>query len=141
VRALCRSLLEAGHDPATSMEVYRGPTLTLRVRSIGEAAKLTVAKTHGRPGLVEARSCSSDLASDASGVADAAPPLPGTDLAKTGHRTLPRAYPHRARRRPLGGGAQRDRARSDERDGDRQHTGRGALTMSPVYQAARREVL
>jgi len=42
VCALCRRLVEAGHDPATPMEVYRGQTLALHVRSIGEAAKLTV---------------------------------------------------------------------------------------------------
>jgi hypothetical protein len=45
VCALCRKLLEAGHDPAEPMEVYRGATLALHVRSIGEAAKLTVQET------------------------------------------------------------------------------------------------
>jgi hypothetical protein len=39
---LCRDLIEAGHDPATPLEVYRGNTLALRIRSIGEAAQLTV---------------------------------------------------------------------------------------------------
>jgi hypothetical protein len=34
--------LEAGHDPATPLEAYRGSTLCLRVRSIGEGAALTV---------------------------------------------------------------------------------------------------
>jgi hypothetical protein len=45
VCALCRRLVEAGHDPAEPMEVYRGSTLALHVRSIGEAAKLTVEET------------------------------------------------------------------------------------------------
>ena len=42
VLALCRKLIDAGHDPATPMDVYRGDTLALRVRSIGEAARLQV---------------------------------------------------------------------------------------------------
>ena len=48
--ALC--LAEGGHDPATPREVYRGSTLALRGRSIGKAAKLTVADD--RPRFVEA---------------------------------------------------------------------------------------
>jgi hypothetical protein len=40
VLALCRKLIEAGHDPAARMECYRGDTLCLTVRSIGEAATL-----------------------------------------------------------------------------------------------------
>jgi hypothetical protein len=40
VLALCRRLIEAGHDPATQLEACRGSTLCLRVRSIGEAAAL-----------------------------------------------------------------------------------------------------
>jgi hypothetical protein len=42
VPALCRELLAAGFDPATPLEAYRGPTLCLRIRSIGEAAQLEV---------------------------------------------------------------------------------------------------
>jgi len=45
VLRLCRKLVEAGHDPQEPMEVYRGATLSLHVRSIGEAAKLTVNET------------------------------------------------------------------------------------------------
>ena len=41
--ALCRKLDEAGHDPSTSLQAYRGDVLCLRVRSIGEAAGLRVA--------------------------------------------------------------------------------------------------
>jgi hypothetical protein len=47
VLALCRALVEAGHDPATPLEAYRGSTLCLRVRSIGEGAKLTVDESRG----------------------------------------------------------------------------------------------
>jgi hypothetical protein len=46
VLGLCPKLIEAGYDPATPLKVYRGETLSLRIRSIGEAARLRVA-THG----------------------------------------------------------------------------------------------
>lgn len=50
VLMLCRNLIEVGHDPATPLEVYRGATLALRVRSIGEGAALTVEDNRlGRP--------------------------------------------------------------------------------------------
>ena len=39
---LCRRLVEAGHDPSTPLEAYRGTILCLRVRSIGAGARLTV---------------------------------------------------------------------------------------------------
>jgi hypothetical protein len=42
VLALCRQLIEAGRDPATPLKVYRGNTLALRIRSIGEAAVLEI---------------------------------------------------------------------------------------------------
>jgi hypothetical protein len=42
VLALCRKLVQAGHDPATPLEAYRGDTLCLRVRSIGEGARLQI---------------------------------------------------------------------------------------------------
>jgi hypothetical protein len=42
VLSLCRRLLEAGHDPATRLDVYRGTVLALTVRSIGEAAQLEI---------------------------------------------------------------------------------------------------
>lgn len=40
--ALCRKLVDAGYDPATSLEAYRDDTLCLKVRSIGEAARLEI---------------------------------------------------------------------------------------------------
>lgn len=42
VLTLCRKLVAAGHDPAEPLEAYRGETLCLRVRSIGEGANLEV---------------------------------------------------------------------------------------------------
>jgi hypothetical protein len=42
VLELSRRLVEAGHDPATALHVYRGATLALTVRSIGEAAQLEI---------------------------------------------------------------------------------------------------
>jgi hypothetical protein len=50
VLALCRKLTEAGYPSSAEVECYRGGTLSLHVRSIGEAAKLYVAATTtGRP--------------------------------------------------------------------------------------------
>jgi hypothetical protein len=46
VLTLCRSLIEAGHNPSARLEAYRGSTLCLTVRSIGEGAMLRTA-THG----------------------------------------------------------------------------------------------
>jgi hypothetical protein len=39
---------EAGHDPDTPLEAYRGTTMCLKVRSIGEGAKLTVEENDRR---------------------------------------------------------------------------------------------
>lgn len=39
---LCRKLVAAGVDPALALEAWRGPILCLRIRSIGEAARLEV---------------------------------------------------------------------------------------------------
>lgn len=50
VLALCRKLVAAGHDPGAPLEAWRGATLCLRVRTIGEGAKLTVRTAgNGRP--------------------------------------------------------------------------------------------
>jgi hypothetical protein len=53
VLALCRRLIEAGHDPRSRLEAYRGSVLCLRVQSIGEAARLEVS-AHGT-GFIAAR--------------------------------------------------------------------------------------
>jgi hypothetical protein len=48
--ALCRQLLAAGLDPDRALEVFRNGTLALRIRSIGEGARLTVKEPdRGRP--------------------------------------------------------------------------------------------
>ena len=51
VLTLCRKMIGAGIDPATELQVFRGDTLALTIRNIGEAAKLTVREsgTEGRP--------------------------------------------------------------------------------------------
>ena len=52
VLALCRALIEAGHDPGRALHAHRGGVLALVVRSIGEGARLTVEDDrHGRPRL------------------------------------------------------------------------------------------
>jgi sRNA-binding protein len=42
VLELCRRLVAAGHDPATPLHAYRGLTLCLKIRSIGEAVTLEI---------------------------------------------------------------------------------------------------
>jgi hypothetical protein len=50
--ALCRALVAAGQDPNRPLHAYRGDVLCLRLRSIGEGARLTVEDDqHGRPRL------------------------------------------------------------------------------------------
>jgi hypothetical protein len=38
----CRRVINAGHDPSTPMHVFRGNTLALVIRTIGEAARLEI---------------------------------------------------------------------------------------------------
>ena len=48
--ALCRQLLTAGVNPDTALSVYRNGILALKVRSIGEAARLAAEDSkNGRP--------------------------------------------------------------------------------------------
>jgi len=42
VLALCRKLIAYGFDPAIPIHVFRGDTLALTVRSIGEGARLEI---------------------------------------------------------------------------------------------------
>ena len=52
VLALCRKLVAAGYDPALPLYAYRGDTLALKVRSIGEGAQITVGDNKsGTPGF------------------------------------------------------------------------------------------
>jgi hypothetical protein len=52
VLKLCRKLVAAGFDPTSPLEAWRGETLCLRVRSIGEGARLAVRDDrHGTPRL------------------------------------------------------------------------------------------
>ena len=51
---MCRCMIEAGHDPSTRLEVYRGAILALTVRSIGEGSQLTVkSASNGTPVFVK----------------------------------------------------------------------------------------
>jgi hypothetical protein len=43
VLGLCRALLEAGYDPRRPLRAYRGDTVALKIRSIGEGAAYTSA--------------------------------------------------------------------------------------------------
>jgi hypothetical protein len=43
VLEMCRKLIAAGHDPGLPLDAYRGATVCLHVRSIGEAAALEIA--------------------------------------------------------------------------------------------------
>ena len=45
VLALCRALVGAGYDPGRPLHVYRGETLALTVRRIGEGARLRVSSS------------------------------------------------------------------------------------------------
>jgi hypothetical protein len=48
--AVCRKLLAAGYNPRCELHVYRDGTLALRIRSIGEGARLTVEEcSDGKP--------------------------------------------------------------------------------------------
>jgi hypothetical protein len=50
VLRLCALLINAGYDPAARLEVHRGATLALTIRSLGEGARLTVEDNrNGRP--------------------------------------------------------------------------------------------
>jgi hypothetical protein len=42
VLAMCRKLVDAGYDQGRPLHAYRGDMLSLKVRSIGEGALLTV---------------------------------------------------------------------------------------------------
>jgi hypothetical protein len=49
---LCRALVKAGHDPRWPLHAYRGDVLALKVRSIGEGARLTVREDRAGPRFV-----------------------------------------------------------------------------------------
>jgi hypothetical protein len=57
-------LVAAGHDPGEAAEAYRGDTLCLHIRAIGEAAKLRVGTSgfaaHGT--VQEAATCDETVA-------------------------------------------------------------------------------
>jgi hypothetical protein len=82
---LCSALLEADHDPTERLEVYRGTTLALIVRSIGEGARLRVT-SHGR-GFVKDDGLEADLcAQDEPKAMSAAPSSEYRAGGAVGHR-------------------------------------------------------
>ena len=48
VLTLCRKMIAAGVDPATELQVFRGDTLALTIRNIGEAASLPLSRPEFR---------------------------------------------------------------------------------------------
>ena len=77
VLALCRKLIVYGFDPAIPAHVFRGNTLALTVRSIGEGARLRVrGDGHG----FETAECR-----------PTAPPIAPNAPARTGHRARRKA--------------------------------------------------
>jgi hypothetical protein len=56
VLAMCRKLLAAGYDPDRPLHAYRGDVLALKVRAIGEGAKLTVEESRA-PRFVRWKPC------------------------------------------------------------------------------------
>jgi hypothetical protein len=69
---LCRALIAAGVEPSTSLAAYRGDTLALKVRAIGEAAGLEVAP-HGVGFIRAPKRRRASLASRDEGAASRAP--------------------------------------------------------------------
>jgi hypothetical protein len=55
VLTMCREMLAAGLDPDRALDVYRNGVLSLRIRSIGEAAKLDVMDDGNGPRFVRYR--------------------------------------------------------------------------------------
>jgi hypothetical protein len=52
VLGLCRALVAAGADPNRPLHAYRGDVLALKVRTIGESAKLSVREDRAGPRFV-----------------------------------------------------------------------------------------
>jgi hypothetical protein len=101
VLKLCRNLVAAGFNPARQLEAWRGSTLSLRVRSIGEGAQLTIADDrHGTPRLrrrqehPEGYVAGSLVAPSADGQEYLPQPEAG------GHHSYPTVASHGARRAP-----------------------------------------
>ena len=82
ILVLCRKLIEAGYDPATSLEAWRDDVLCLTVRSIGEAAGLEI-NSHGS-GFVRLRG--RRTAPPVAPLTEAAPPQRGRRISHAGVR-------------------------------------------------------
>lgn len=79
VLALCRELVAQGCDPAVRLQAYRGDTLCLTIRSIGEGAKLEAGS--GGVGFVRVRELRSASYSSSTAMPASAPILkPNNDV-------------------------------------------------------------
>lgn len=96
VLALCRALIKAGHDPDTPLEAYRGDVLCLRVRSIGEGAKLTVEDgSDGKPRFAKLRGYAASTGQEGSLLgAHVAQTSAEGQLSARAHNAAPEARPH-----------------------------------------------
>jgi hypothetical protein len=75
VLVLCRELIAAGLDPDRAMEVFRGATLALHIRTIGQAAGLEL-NSHGTAFVtLRARRAASPVRKSLSGLYRLAPQL------------------------------------------------------------------
>ena len=87
VLKLCEVLVAAGHDPTTRLEAWRGDTLCLKVRTIGDGAALEVRPASGSGTPVFIRRVTARRAS----------PMPRTGVPGT---PVPLPARRAARRRP-----------------------------------------
>jgi hypothetical protein len=82
VLALCRKLVAAGHDRSLPAEAWRGTTLALRIRSIGEAASLRVDEPRrgNKPTFMSYGEFDKKFGSRSGGEFDATGEIPGPPL-------------------------------------------------------------
>jgi hypothetical protein len=104
---LCRALVAAGHDPRRPLHAYRGDVLALKVRSIGEGAKLIVKEDRAAPRFVPwepfPRRVQARARQKAEGIgsaldqADESSALPGAAV-RTSAKSLPNSHSGMGRR-------------------------------------------
>jgi Fe2+ transport system protein FeoA len=79
---LCRTLIDMGVDPDTPLEVFRGTTLAITVRSIGTGAQLRVVDRGSGPLFEKVR----PTLTTAPPIAPAADPLPPRSPGPNSHQ-------------------------------------------------------
>jgi hypothetical protein len=102
VLELCRELVAAHFNPASLLEAWRGETLCLRVRSIGEGVELTFADDeHGTPRLRRRQKSSqssavgSPVTPNANGRGAVTASRDGAQSMAPGAQARQRRHPHR----------------------------------------------